>query len=128
MTIITIQDDIGFREIDLAEMTRDELLALKQEILQEIDAIKGQLEMADARKAELGEEYDRIWYAKAKCALRYKTRTHEAICACLSKTSPRNRDFNSFFYENAKRTLSESVFSEIHDRAHDQHQEYKETI
>lgn len=128
MTIITIQDDIGFREINLSEMTRDELLALKHETLRDIDAIKGQLEMADARKAELGEEYDRIWYAKARCALRYKTRTHEAICDFLSKTSQRKRDFNSFFYENAKRILSEPVFSEIHDRARDQHRDYKESF
>ncbi len=64
--------------------TKEELLALRLEIQEQLDSIKGQVTEAKREFASGGVTSDRDWLNRAESALRHKGRTMQAIQAKLT--------------------------------------------
>lgn len=101
------------------EMTRDELLALKTQLMDEMDEIQSQLDRARARAAETGEYADADWFRRAEYARRRRGRAVQKIDLALSrKKKADHRSFEAAFVDAARSVLTRDAFAAVTDAAH----------
>jgi hypothetical protein len=112
---IQLADEI----IDPDAMTREELLALKARLMDEMDSIQYQLDEAKAKAAETGEYADPDWFRRAEYARRRRGRAVQRIDMALSKKKQFNRDaFEAAFVDAARSVLTRDAFSAVTEAAH----------
>ena len=103
---------------EIKTLSLDDLEDLREQLLDEIHDIKGQIEKAKSKAASAGEFADRDWYHKANHASRNKSRQYQKVVREISnrKKAERARSNNSpekVFIQVAKRRLDEEVFADM---------------
>lgn len=113
------QIQLAGEAIDPDNMTRDELLALKARLMDEMDDIQSQLDRAKARAAETGEYADSDWFRRAEFARKRRGRAVQKIDLALSrKKQVTHRSFEAAFLDAARSVLTHDAFAAVTDAAH----------
>ncbi len=118
---------------DLVALGREELLRLKNLIVEDARSIKQQLQAARSEAAATGLRADRRWYNSATTALRIKNAQEHRITAALGQLRREEKERNSerhvgavvddhmrhlhAFFQYAKRMLHPETFSAINSAA-----------
>lgn len=105
--------------------SKDELLALKLKVDEDIASISLQIAEAKARAATTGDYSDRSWFLKANHAQRYYGQYSQRIQIELSRVKKEekekniatNQTFERCFIEVARERLLDDFFSEIVEEA-----------
>ena len=109
-----------FLEVDLPNMSKEELIDLKLKVDNEILYVKNQIEDAKAKLITDGEYSDPKWYSKINGARRFLGIASQKIQAEMAKRKQKNqKDFHCAFVDVAKRRLSPELFNEIVEETKD---------
>jgi len=96
----------------------DAMIAEKDQLQEEVDTIKHQLDMATATYHETGERTDPIWFQKATHAMRCKQRDVQKLARKIAKARKGNRaqhgnELGNIFIDVARETLPQEQFQRI---------------
>lgn len=111
---------VNFKDYDLEQMSRSDLLTLKVQIDSEKDTIDYQLGEASVNRKTTGEYADPRWYNKAKFAGKIKAQQSQAIQAYLNKNGNDKTPslyIGSFFIDAAKEMLTAEAFELVMQKA-----------
>lgn len=110
-------------QVDLSDMSRDELISLKNQLDSELDDIKLQIKSAESRAAATGVYADRDWFYSAIAARKKKGRQVQRIQQELGKRKrERGESLRSpyeFFVDIARARIDDDLFEEMMTEAHD---------
>lgn len=107
--------------VDTTGMSRDELLDLKDEVMEAVTSIKSQLAHARARAHNEGVYADPKWYASATEALARKQQTVQRLSREIGKRKREERStglsVEEAFLKEAKDLLATDTFEMLMDAA-----------
>jgi len=127
--VVTHRSQRDWSKYNVESMGRDELLTLLQELAQEMDSIRAQIDDAKAEAAANGVYSDRDWFRRANVALRARGRFHQRIQMRLSSLRRAERAENArqtvehtpletHFMRAAKEVLPRETYERIMQLAH----------
>lgn len=96
----------------------DILVAEKDELQENVDTIKHQLDMATAKYHETGERTDPVWFSKAKQAMRCKQRDVQKLVRRIAQERKgdrirQNKELGNIFIDVAKESLAPEQFQRL---------------
>lgn len=119
MTSLLETIKIENRNVNINELSKNELLKAKLELELDIDNIKGQLDLAKSKVASSGEYADPIWYRNATQAMRIKQKQLQFLMMKIKDKKECDLSIPQLFMNMAEKLLDEETFNQILESAND---------